>query len=90
MRIVLCVEEIVLRMLEQSLSPTAAAFQRRLVGEFRIDLAADEAVRTADDAASVVQDRAATVINFGHSKLDGPPLQWRRRISRMVGSGLDR
>ena len=59
-------------MLEQPLAPAAAAFQRELVGALRIDIAADEAVRTVTDAAAVSADRSATVLNVGHSKLGGP------------------
>ncbi|WP_028921707.1 mandelate racemase/muconate lactonizing enzyme family protein [Pseudonocardia acaciae] len=66
------VEEIGLRMLEQPLPPAAADFQRRLVGELRVDVAADESVRTVTDAAAVARDRTATVVNLGHSKLGGP------------------
>ena len=44
-------------MLEQPLAPAAAAFQRELVGALRIDIAADEAVRTVTDAAAVSADR---------------------------------
>ena len=57
---------------EQPLPPSAAAFQQRLVGDLQVDIAADEAVRTVADAAAVVADRSATVINIGHSKLGGP------------------
>jgi muconate cycloisomerase len=66
------VQEIGLMMLEQPLPPAAAAFQRELVGTLRLDIAADEAVRTVADAAAVVADRTATVLNIGHSKLGGP------------------
>jgi L-alanine-DL-glutamate epimerase-like enolase superfamily enzyme len=66
------VHDIGLAMLEQPLAPAAAAFQRELVGALRIDIAADEAVRTVTDAAAVSADRSATVLNVGHSKLGGP------------------
>lgn len=65
-------KEIGLRMLEQPLPPASAAFQAQLVGELKIDIVADEAVRTVADAARVVRERSATVINVGHSKLGGP------------------
>jgi L-alanine-DL-glutamate epimerase-like enolase superfamily enzyme len=66
------VGEIGLRCLEQPLPVSAAAFQRDLVATARVDIVADEAVRTVADAASVIRDRSATVINIGHSKLGGP------------------
>jgi L-alanine-DL-glutamate epimerase-like enolase superfamily enzyme len=66
------VREIGIRMLEQPLSSTALEFQRGLVGRLELDIAADESVRTVGDAAAVVRDRSATVINVGHSKLGGP------------------
>ncbi|RJO71451.1 hypothetical protein D5S18_25120 [Nocardia panacis] len=66
------VGEIGLAMLEQPLPPAAAAFQHQLVGDLRIDIAADEAVRTVSDAARVARERTATVINVGHAKLGGP------------------
>ena len=64
--------EIGLRMLEQPLPTAAAAFQRDLVASLRVDVVADEAVRTVPDAAAVVAERSATVLNMGHSKLGGP------------------
>ena len=66
------VDELRLRFLEQPLPVAAAAFQRDLVRAGRVDIVADEAVRTVADAAAVVRDRTATVMNIGHSKLGGP------------------
>ncbi|MBB6405149.1 mandelate racemase/muconate lactonizing enzyme family protein [Arthrobacter sp. AZCC_0090] len=66
------VEEIGLSMLEQPLPTACAALQPQLVGARPVDIAADEAVRTVGDAAAVVANRSATVINVGHSKLGGP------------------
>lgn len=66
------VRQIGLLMLEQPLSPAAAALQRDLVAALQVDIVADEAVRTVADAAAVVADRSATVLNVGHSKLGGP------------------
>lgn len=66
------VREIGIRMLEQPLPVTAVDFQRSLVDRLEVDIAADESVRTVDDAARVVRDRSATIINVGHSKLGGP------------------
>jgi muconate cycloisomerase len=66
------VGEIGLRMLEQPLPPAASHFLKQLVGDLRVDVAADESVRTVADAARVVQEGSATVINIGHSKLGGP------------------
>jgi L-alanine-DL-glutamate epimerase-like enolase superfamily enzyme len=59
--------------LEQPLAVSAAAFQRDLVATGRVDIAADEAVGTVADAATVARERSATVINIGHSKLGLPP-----------------
>lgn len=66
------VAEIGLEMLEQPLPPSAAAMQARLVSGHSVDICADEAVRTVADAARVVAEQSATVINVGHSKLGGP------------------
>lgn len=66
------VQDIGLSMLEQPLPPAASGFQSQLVDRLALDIAADEAVRTVADAAQVVRDRSATVINVGHSKLGGP------------------
>jgi L-alanine-DL-glutamate epimerase-like enolase superfamily enzyme len=84
------VREIGLAMLEQPLPPSAAAFTTRLVEELRVDVAADEAVRTAADASAVVRERSATVINVGHSRLGGPtaarPRPCTRHRSRRPGA----
>jgi L-alanine-DL-glutamate epimerase-like enolase superfamily enzyme len=66
------VEEIGLELLEQPFPPGAAPFQRDLVARLAIDVAADESVRSVADAAGVVHERTATVINVGMSKLGGP------------------
>jgi L-alanine-DL-glutamate epimerase-like enolase superfamily enzyme len=66
------VRDIGIRMLEQPLAPAASGFQTQLVGGLKVDITADEAVRTVSDAAMVVRERTATVINVGHSKLGGP------------------
>jgi L-alanine-DL-glutamate epimerase-like enolase superfamily enzyme len=50
----------------------AARFARDLVGRLSVDIAADESVRTVDDAATVARERSATVVNVGLSKLGGP------------------
>jgi muconate cycloisomerase len=90
------VREIGLAMLEQPLPPSAAAFTTRLVEELRIDVAADEAVRTVTDAATVVCDRSACVVNVGHLKLGGPTAALTAaQVARaggmgvMVGSGIE-
>jgi muconate cycloisomerase len=83
------VEEIGLSMLEQPLPPSAAAFQSELVGRLAVDLTADEAVRTVSDAADVVRERSATVINLGHSKLGGPTAALQAaQIAQAAGVGL--
>lgn len=64
--------EIGLRMLEQPLPPSAAGYQRSFLDRWTVDIVADEAVRTVADAATVVRERSATVVNLGHSKLGGP------------------
>jgi L-alanine-DL-glutamate epimerase-like enolase superfamily enzyme len=66
------VREIGLELLEQPLPLEAEAFQRDLVARLEIDVAADESVRTVTDAARVVRERTATVVNVGMSKLGGP------------------
>jgi L-alanine-DL-glutamate epimerase-like enolase superfamily enzyme len=90
------VGEIGLSMLEQPLPPAAAAFQRQLVGDFKVDIAADEAVRTVADTATVVRERTATVINLGHSKLGGPTaavqaahIAGASGVNLMVGSVIE-
>lgn len=83
------VEEIGLSMLEQPLPTAAAAFQQQLVGGLRVDIAADEAVRTVADAATVVRERSATVVNLGHSKLGGPTAALHAaQIAHASGVGL--
>ena len=64
--------ELDLSLLEQPLPPESTDFAQQLVGDLRVDICADESVRTVADAARVVRDRSATVINLGHSKLGGP------------------
>lgn len=83
------VHEIGLAMPEQPLPPAAAAFQRELVGALRVDTAADEAARTVADAAAVVADRSATVLNTGHSKLGSPTAALRAaQIAHANGVGV--
>lgn len=82
------VHDIGLMMLEQPLSPAAAAFQAQLVGDLRVDIVADEAVRTVADAAMVVRERSANVINVGHSKLGGPSAAMHA-AQIALGSGVD-
>jgi muconate cycloisomerase len=64
--------EIGLELLEQPLPVGAEPFLRDLVAQLRIDVAADESVRTVADAAAVARERTATVVNVGLSKLGGP------------------
>jgi muconate cycloisomerase len=64
--------DIGIRLLEQPLPVVAAAFSGELVATGRVDVIADEAVRTVGDAAQVAASRSATVLNVGHSKLGGP------------------
>jgi muconate cycloisomerase len=66
------VDEIGLELIEQPLPPAAAPFQRDLVVRLHVDIAADESVRSAADAATVARERTATVVNVGLSKLGGP------------------
>ncbi len=66
------VEEIGLELIEQPLPVAAARLQRDLVTRCTVDIAADESVRCVADAASVVRERSATVVNVGMSKLGGP------------------
>jgi L-alanine-DL-glutamate epimerase-like enolase superfamily enzyme len=83
------VAEVGLSMLEQPLPPRAAAFQRELVGSLTVDLTADEAVRSVSDAAAVVRERSATVVNLGHSKLGGPTAALQvAQIAHAAGIGL--
>jgi L-alanine-DL-glutamate epimerase-like enolase superfamily enzyme len=64
--------EIGLELLEQPLPLGSEPFQRDLVERLAIDVAADESVRSVADAATVVREHTATVINVGMSKLGGP------------------
>lgn len=89
-------ESIGLRMLEQPLPAAAAALQKQIVGDRTLDICADEAVRTVADAARVVSERSATVINVGHSKLGGPTaalhaaqLAQANGVGVMVGSVIE-
>ena len=66
------IDDIGLSMLEQPLPVHAAASLRGLVDSLRVDVCADESVRTVADAARVVAERSATLVNLGHSKLGGP------------------
>jgi L-alanine-DL-glutamate epimerase-like enolase superfamily enzyme len=66
------VPEIGLELLEQPLPVGAEPFLRQLVATLRVDVAADESVRTVADAAAVARERSATVLNVGLSKLGGP------------------
>jgi L-alanine-DL-glutamate epimerase-like enolase superfamily enzyme len=59
-------------LIEQPLPPAAAPFQRDLVARLAVDIAADESVRSVAEAATVVRERTATVVNVGMSKLGGP------------------
>jgi L-alanine-DL-glutamate epimerase-like enolase superfamily enzyme len=90
------VRAIGLELLEQPLPVGAEPFQRDLVARLAIDVAADESVRSVADAASVVRERTATVINVGMSKLGGPTaaLQAARLaaaggVGVMVGSVIE-
>lgn len=83
------IDEIGLSMLEQPLAPSAAAFQRELIGRLEVDITADEAVRTVGDAAHVARERSATIINLGHSKLGGPAAALQAaQIADAAGLGL--
>jgi L-alanine-DL-glutamate epimerase-like enolase superfamily enzyme len=66
------IREIGLELLEQPLPLGAETFQHDLVARLDIDVAADESVRTVADAAQVVREHTATVVNVGMSKLGGP------------------
>jgi L-alanine-DL-glutamate epimerase-like enolase superfamily enzyme len=90
------VEEIGLELLEQPLPLGAEPFQRDLVARLEIDVAADESVRSAADAARVVRECTATVINVGMSKLGGPTAALQAAqiaaaggVGVMVGSVLE-
>jgi muconate cycloisomerase len=71
-------------------------FTTRLVEELRVDVAADESVRTVSDASTVVRERSASVVNVGHSKLGGPTAALHAAqvaqaggVGVMVGSVID-
>lgn len=64
-------EEMGIRGLEQPLPLASAQLQTQLMAGRAMDIIADEAVRTVSDAALVVAQRSATVINVGQSKLGG-------------------
>lgn len=64
--------EIGLELVEQPLPLGAEPALRDLVARLAIDVCADESVRTVADAATVVRERTATVVNVGISKLGGP------------------
>lgn len=66
------VREIGLELLEQPLPVGAESFQRDLVARLAVDVAADESVCSVIDAARVVREHTATVVNVGMSKLGGP------------------
>ena len=79
------IREIGLSMLEQPLPPGSAAASADLVAALRVDVAADEAVRTVADAMAVVRDRSATVVNVGHSKLGGPTAALQAAQAALAG-----
>jgi L-alanine-DL-glutamate epimerase-like enolase superfamily enzyme len=83
-------------LLEQPLALGAELYQRDLVAQLGIDVAADESVRTVADAARVVREHTATVINVGMSKLGGPTaalqaaqLAAANGVGVMVGSVIE-
>lgn len=83
------IREIGLRMLEQPLPPSAAAYQRGLLAGSGLDVCADEAVRTVTDAARVAAEGSATVVNLGHSKLGGPSAALQAaQLADAAGLGL--
>lgn len=65
------VQEMGIRGLEQPLPIASAELQNQIMAGSSVDIIADEAVRTVADAAHVVTQRSATVINVGLSKLGG-------------------
>ena len=66
-----------------------AAFQRDLVAAGRVDIVADESVRTVADASAVVREQTATVINVGLSKLGGPTAALQAaQIAAAAGVGV--
>jgi L-alanine-DL-glutamate epimerase-like enolase superfamily enzyme len=83
------VDDIGLTMLEQPLPLHAAGFLRGLVDSLRIDVCADEGVRTLADADRVAAERSATVVNLGHSKLGGPSVAVQAaHVATAAGLGL--
>ena len=83
------VPEIGLSMLEQPLPVQSTGFLTTLVGQLRVDICADESVRTVTDAARLAADRTATVINLGHSKLGGPTAaRQAAQVADAAGLGL--
>jgi muconate cycloisomerase len=83
------VRDIGLELLEQPLPLGAEPYQRDLVARLGIDIAADESVRTVADAATVVRERTATVINIGMSKLGGPTAALQAaQLSAASGAGV--
>lgn len=65
------VRDIGLRGLEQPLPIQTSSLQNQLMAGHSVDIIADESVRTVADAARVVAEHGATVMNVGHSKLGG-------------------
>lgn len=83
------VKEIGLSMLEQPLPPSAAPLQLQITAGLQVDICADEAVRTVADAARVVAERSATVLNVGHSKLGGPTAAMQAvQVAQASGVGV--
>ena len=83
------VDDIGLTMLEQPLPLHAAGFLRGLVDSLRIDVCADEGVRTLADADRVAAERSATMVNLGHSKLGGPSVAVQAaHVASAAGLGL--
>jgi L-alanine-DL-glutamate epimerase-like enolase superfamily enzyme len=81
------VRAIGIELLEQPLPPGAEQFQRDLVARLAIDVAADESVRSVTDAARVVRERTATVLNVGMSKLGGPTAALQAAQVAAAGGG---
>ena len=83
------IDDIGLSMLEQPLPVHAAASLRGLVDGLRVDVCADEGVRTVADAARVVAERSATLVNLGHAKLGGPSAALEAaHVANAAGLGL--
>jgi muconate cycloisomerase len=83
-------------LLEQPVAPGCEPLQCELVARAGIDVAADESVRTVSDAARVIREGTATVLNVGLSKLGGPTaalhaaqLAAANGVGVMVGSVLE-